>query len=111
MALPRKPDKICYQLLSTINKKRKASKWELIKILGNETAFNRWVDDVLVKYGALTFSKEKVGGKTVTYYMKTEKGEVLHRFLEKFLRDGKIMELTSRILFRKRLLPDRYTSL
>lgn len=54
-----------------------ASKWDLIKIAGNEAAFRRWIPNFFQKHRFVEESKE--GRKTL--FRKTEKGEKLHQTL------------------------------
>ena len=55
----------------------KASKWDLIKIAGNEAAFRRWIPHFFLKHNFLEESKE--GRKTL--FRKTDAGEKFHQML------------------------------
>jgi len=100
MVLVRKePRDTCLQLLSTLNKKGKALKWELIKILGSEEAFSRWFDRNLILDKMVEPIEEKVGKRTLKYYRKTRKGERLFGTLM----DENIVKVLGRIIGRKRL--------
>jgi hypothetical protein len=68
----------CYELLSLINREGKASKWDLLKLLGTEEAFRKWIDKDLEVHKIVIKIKE---GR-VTYYRKSENGETLHHTLQ-----------------------------
>lgn len=75
----RSPPIQCKEFLDAIDKGRgEASKWELIKIAGNETAFNRWVTDLLQEHRLV----EKLNKGGTIIFRKTERGEVLHKTLK-----------------------------
>jgi hypothetical protein len=76
----------------------KATKWDLIKLSGNETAFNRWVESFLLKYNLL---KEVQKGR-VTYYEKTEDGELIHHLLLR----RKLVAALKRLMIHDRLAPE-----
>jgi len=94
-----KAEYICFKILSVLNSQGKVLKWELIKILGNETAFRRWLDNNLIRYGLVKCDEEKIGKREFRYYMKTRRGEILH----KLLLDYSIVKATRRIIGRDRL--------
>lgn len=48
MSSRRTPDTIALQLLDRVKEKGEASKWDLIKILGNESQFRIWIEDFLL---------------------------------------------------------------
>lgn len=56
----------------------RALKWDLIKICGNEAAFNRLITNLLLKNKLLEEAKE---GRR-TYYSKTGDGQLFHRTLK-----------------------------
>jgi predicted transcriptional regulator len=91
MSFPRRrPSKIALQLLECIDEKQgKALKWDLIKILGNESQFQQWVTNFLMKD---KFIKE-IQDSNRTYYCKTESGEFFH----KLLKNGKIVNALLRV--------------
>lgn len=71
----------CLEFLEAIQRKNgKASKWDLIKLAGNEAAFRRWITNFLQHHKFLEEYKE---GK-VTLFRKTEKGERLHGLLRDY---------------------------
>lgn len=91
MSFPRrKPSRIALELLDCINQKEgKATKWDLIKILGNESQFQYWVTNFLMKD---KFIKE-LQESNHTFYCKTENGEFFH----KLLKNGKIVDALLRV--------------
>ena len=67
----RDPIRIALELLNCIDQKGgKATRWDLIKILGNESQFNHWVRDFLIIESHHYF------------YRKTESGSLFHRLLK-----------------------------
>jgi phage anti-repressor protein len=68
----------CLELLSLINSHEKASKWDLIKLLGTEEAFRKWIDKFLEAHKIVT----KIEEGRITYYQKTQKGEIFHKTLK-----------------------------
>ncbi len=91
MSFPRRnPRKIALELLDWIDQKEgKATKWDLIKILGNEAQFNHWVKNFLVKD---KFIEETIESRFY-FYKKTESGDLLH----KLLRNGEVIEALLRV--------------
>ena len=91
MAFPRrKPNIIALELLSCIDQNNgKASKWDLIKILGNESQFRHWVTEFLMKDRFI----EEIRDSNHTFYRKTENGEFFH----KLLKNGKIVQALLRV--------------
>jgi predicted transcriptional regulator len=86
----RTPDVIALELLNCIDEKQgTASKWDLIKILGNEAQFRQWMDNFLIKD---RFIEERQGSRRY-YYRKTENGDLLHELL----RNGKIIRAFLRV--------------
>jgi hypothetical protein len=71
----------------------KASKWSLIKILGNESQFHYWVEDFLIQDG---FIEEK-NESNRSFYSKTVSGELFHRLLK----NGNVMQALLRISGKK----------
>jgi predicted transcriptional regulator len=95
LAFPkRKPSIIALELLNCIDQSNgKASKWDLIKILGNESQFKHWIEEFLIKE---KFIAEKQESNHV-FYVKTSKGELLH----KLLRNGDIVRAFLRLSGRR----------
>ena len=80
MSFPRRdPSRIALELLSCIDQKEsRATKWDLIKILGNEAQFTHWVTDFLVKDKFV----EEIVESRYYFYKKTESGDLFHRLLK-----------------------------
>lgn len=68
-------------------------KWDLLKIVGSEAAFNRLITDLLLKNRLLQEAKE---GRR-TYYSKTEDGQLFH----KTLRNDYLLKTWARIGTKK----------
>jgi predicted transcriptional regulator len=86
LPLPRrKPARIALELLNCIDENNgKASKWDLIKVVGTESQFHYWIEEFLLRDRFI----EGQSKANRHYYKKTETGELLHRLL----RNGKILE-------------------
>ena len=80
MAFPRRtPSIIALELLNCIDQNNgKASKWDLIKILGNESQFRNWITEFLIKDKFITEKQES----NHAFYVKTATGELLHKLLK-----------------------------
>jgi predicted transcriptional regulator len=91
MSFPRRsPNKIALQILDCIEEKEgRASKWDLIKILGNESHFRHWITDFLIKEKFV----EEIQEDNCRFYRKTESGEFFHRLLK----NGKILRALLRV--------------
>jgi hypothetical protein len=91
MSFPRRPpNRIAFELLDCIDQKEgKASKWDLIKVLGNESQFQHWVTNFLMKD---KFIKE-IHESNRSFYCKTGNGELFHRLLK----NGKIVHALLRV--------------
>jgi len=86
----RKPSRIALELLNCLDEKGgKASKWDLIKILGNESQFHCRVEEFLLKEKFVAEQRES----DRCFSMKTETGELLHKLLE----NGRIMQAMLRV--------------
>ncbi len=82
MALARRTSRdICLHLLRVLNRKGEALRWDLIKLLGNEEAFRRWFDSILIPAGLVDCVEKNVGKRTLRYYKKTKRGEIMHDLL------------------------------
>lgn len=89
MSSRREPSLIALQLLDCIEGKGEASRWDLIKILGNTSQFRHWVEDFLLREG---FVEERLD--TGSYlYKRTRTGELFH----KLLKNGNIMRSLLRL--------------
>ena len=93
MAPRRSPDVIALELLNCVEENGEATKWDLIKVLGNETQFRLWIENFLLAERVLTERRE---GRRY-YYKKTERGELFH----KLLRSGNLIKLFSRVSGRR----------
>ena len=92
--LRRKPSIIALELLNCIDQNNgKASKWDLIKILGNESQFRHWITEFLIKERFI----EEIQESDRTFYEKTENGEFFH----KLLKNGKIVQALLRVSGRR----------
>ena len=91
MPFPRRaPAIIASDLFDCIDERNgKASKWDLIKVVGTESQFHYWVEEFLLKD---KFIEEQQESKRC-FYQKTETGELLH----KLLKNGKIMQALLRV--------------
>lgn len=90
----RGPSVIALALFNCIDgEEGRASKWGLIKILGNESQFHYWVEDFLIQDG---FIEEKIESNR-SFYSKTVNGELFHRLLK----NGNVMQALLRISGKK----------
>jgi predicted transcriptional regulator len=85
----RTPDTIALELLDCVAEKGEASKWDLIKVLGNDAQFRKWIDGFLLPEGVL---KERREGRNYFYTM-TERGELFHSLLK----SGNLIKLFNRV--------------
>lgn len=86
---PRDPVQIAHQLLSFIEENGGATRWDLIKILGNTRQFGHWIDGFLLKD---RFIAEETKSSTRTYSL-TPNGELLLRLLK----NGNVMRSITRL--------------
>ena len=93
MASRRSPDTIALELLNRVEEKGEATKWDLIKVLGNETQFRIWIEDFFLPEKVLVERRE---GRHY-FYKKTERGELFHTLLKR----GNIIKLFTRISGRR----------
>ena len=93
MAPRRSPDVIALELLNCVEENGEATKWDLIKVLGNEAQFGLWVERFFLVEGVLVERRE---GKRY-YYKKTERGELFH----KLLRSSSMIKIFSRVSGRR----------
>jgi hypothetical protein len=49
VASRRSPDTIALELLNRIEEKGEVTKWDLVKILGNETQFRIWIEEFFLR--------------------------------------------------------------
>ena len=71
----------------------RASKWSLIKVLGNESQFHYWVEDFLIQDG---FIEQKIESNR-SFYSKTKNGELFQRLLK----NGNIMTALLKVSGKK----------
>ena len=95
MPFPRRaPARIAADLFNCIDERDgRASKWDLIKVVGTESQFHYWVEDFLLKDKFL----EKQTESNHCFYKKTETGELLH----KLLKNGKMLQAMLRVSGKK----------
>ena len=89
----REPSQIALELLDCIDQKGEATRWDLIKILGNVSQFRHWVEEFLMKE---EFVEERRELRNY-FYKKTETGELFH----KLLKNGMIMRALLRVSGRR----------
>ena len=93
MGSRRSPDVIALELLNCVEVSGESSKWDLIKVLGNEIMFKNWMEDFFLPEGILVERRE---GRNYFYIM-TDMGRQFHRFLK----NGNIIKLFSRVSGRR----------
>jgi len=93
LSVRRTPDVIALELLDTIDERGEATKWDLVKVLGNDAQFKKWVEDFMLPEKVLSERRE---GRNY-YYTKTERGEQFHRLL----RSGNLIRLFNRVSDRR----------
>ena len=89
MSERRTPDTLALELLDCVAEKGEASKWDLIKVLGNDAQFRKWIEEFLLPEGVLDERRE---GRNYFYTM-TERGELFHRLLK----SGNLIKLFNRV--------------
>jgi len=93
VALRRTPDTIALELLDCVEQKGEATKWDLIKVLGNESQFKIWIEDFFLPEKVLVERRE---GRRY-FYCKTERGQLFHRLLK----SGNLIKLFNRVSGRR----------
>ena len=93
MTARRSPDTIAYELLDTVAENGEVTKWDLIKVLGNDTQFRIWVEDFLLPEEVLSERRE---GRNY-FYTLTERGKLFHRLLK----SGNMIKLFNRVSGRR----------
>ena len=86
---PRDPIQIAHQLLSFIEENGRATRWDLIKILGNTRQFSHWIDGFLLKDRFIAEESES----NTRFYSLTPNGELLLRLLK----NGNVMRSITRL--------------
>ncbi len=89
----RSPDTIALELLNTVEDRGEATRWDLIKVLGNEAQFRIWIANFFLTEKVLVERRE---GRNY-FYAKTERGELFHTLLKR----GNIIKLFTRISGRR----------
>lgn len=89
----RSPDEIALELLNAIEKETEATKWDLIKVLGNDTQFKIWIEDFFLPEKVVTERRE---GRNY-YYTMTERGKLFHRLLK----SGNMIKIFNRVSGRR----------
>jgi hypothetical protein len=89
----RTPDAIALQLLECVEERGEATKWDLIKVLGNEAQFRVWIEGFFLPEKVLVERRE---GRHYFYKM-TERGELLHRLLK----SGNLIKVFRRVSGRR----------
>jgi len=89
----RTPDAIALQLLECVEERGEATKWDLIKVLGNEAQFKTWIEDFLLLEKVLVERRE---GRNY-FYTITERGKLLHRVLK----SGNLIKIFRRVSGRR----------
>jgi hypothetical protein len=92
----RSPDIIAIELLNCVDEKGEATKWDLIKILGNDAQFRLWIENFFLPEHVFRERRED----RFYYYSKTERGELFHQLLKR----GSLIQLFNRVS-GKRLRP------
>ena len=95
MSSPRRePARIALELLDCIDGKNgRASKWDLIKVVGTESQFHYWVEEFLLKD---KFIEQQIETNHY-FYKKTETGKLL----QSLLKNGKIMHAFLKVSGKK----------
>jgi predicted transcriptional regulator len=96
MPAPRSPVEIAYEIMKHVMDNDGASRWDLIKILGNSRQFRHWVTDFLVQDG---FLMEHSEGNNYTYTI-TDSGAMLYKLLQKGNLMSSIFKLSGKRLTR-----------
>jgi len=89
LSVRRTPDVIALELLDTVEMLGEATKWDLIKVLGNDAQFRKWVEGFMLPEKVLAERRDVRN----YFYRKTERGEQFHRLL----RSGNLIRLFNRV--------------
>ena len=89
MAARRTPDTIAFEILDAVAVKGEATKWDLIKVLGNDAQFRLWVEDFLLPDKVLEERREDRN----YFYTLTDRGDLVYRVLK----SGNMIRLVNRI--------------
>ena len=88
MSHPRRTaSQIAFDILNTVDEKGEATKWDILKIVGNTQQFRHWIEDFLLPNKVL---KERTEGDARTYYYSlTERGRLFYNLLK----NGNLIDL------------------
>ena len=89
----RTPAMIATELLDRVEANNEASKWDLVKVLGNEAQFEVWIEGFFLVDKIL---EERREGRNY-FYRKTGRGELLH----KLLKSGYMIRVFGRVSGKK----------
>ena len=84
----RRASQIAFDILKEVDEKGEATKWDLLKIVGNTQQFRHWIEDFLIPKKVLTERIEE-GARKFYYYSLTDRGK---NFLN-LLKSGNMIEL------------------
>ena len=91
MSHPRRSaSRIALDILEAIDDGGEATKWDIIKVVGNTQQFRHWIEDFLLPKGVL---EERIESDRYFYYRKTQRGELFHSLLK----SGNMVELMLRV--------------
>ena len=83
------PSARALELLDVMDREEPASRWDLIKVVGNTAQFRQWMDNFLIADGLV----EEITLEESVGYTKTERGDLFHQLL----RNGNIMRSFLRV--------------
>jgi len=92
----RTASQIAFDILKEVDEKGEATKWDLLRIVGNTQQFRHWVEDFLLPKKVLTERIEE-GARKYYYYSLTERGKL---FLN-LLKSGNMIELMRAVSGRR----------
>jgi len=84
---------IALEILDCVEDNKEATKWDLIKVLGNEAQFGVWIERFFLVDKIL---EERREGRNY-FFGKTERGELLH----KLLKSGYMIRILGRVSGKK----------
>ena len=94
---PREPVDIAYEILSSIERNERTTRWDLTKILGNTRQVYHWIDNFLLKEKFLIEEKED----NASIYHLTENGRLLLKLLRNGVLVKSVLRLSGKRLRRK----------
>jgi len=84
----RRASQIAFDILKEVEEKGEATKWDLLKIVGNTQQFRHWIEDFLIPKKVLSERIEE-GARKFYYYSLTDRGK---NFFD-LLKSGNMIEL------------------